>query len=175
MFSKSNVMNLQETLFKKSINIILAVIIASSIIIIITTNMTDKNALSALIGGYSGLLLGILFIILLNFVFKIYLNLDMLPLVMIIIIVAMLISYLSIYFNKIASGEVSNYYSNFSILSTILLFTQLAIIFNAFYNKNQSNRAFTNTTISLLGLFSVINILIVITMGIILQFYSTQG
>jgi F0F1-type ATP synthase assembly protein I len=52
--------------YKKVINIPLAVIIASFIIIIITTGMTNKNGVSSLIGGYTGLLLGILFVIILN-------------------------------------------------------------------------------------------------------------
>ena len=39
------------------------------IIIMITTNMTDINGLSALLGGYIGLLLGMLFVIIINLVF----------------------------------------------------------------------------------------------------------
>ena len=49
--------------YKSVINIPFAVIIASFIIIIVTTGMTDSNGLSALIGGYSGLLFGLIFII----------------------------------------------------------------------------------------------------------------
>ena len=52
--------------YKKVINIPLSIIIGSFIIIIITTGMTDQNGLKALIGGYSGLLMGMLFILILN-------------------------------------------------------------------------------------------------------------
>ena len=45
------------------------------------------------------------------------------------------------------------------------------------YSKtlDQNTKMFDDTTFSLLGLFSVINILIVLTIGIVLKFYSTQG
>ena len=101
----------------------------------------------------------------------------MIPVLMIIIIVGLLLNYLRIYFDRISSGEVSSYYSNFSLLSIIFLFTQLIIIFGAIYGKSESDgsKLFTDTTFSLLGLFSVINIIIVLTIGIVLHFYSTQG
>lgn len=171
----SDFTSLQE--FKNVTNVLFSIIIASCIIIIVTTNMTDSNGLSALIGGYSGLLLGMLFIIIVNLIFKQSTYFDMIPILMIIIIVSLLVSYLIIYFDRISSGKVSNYYSNFSLLSTIFLFTQIIIIFSAMYSKseNQDSKLFTNTTFSLLGLFSVINIIIVLTIGIILHFYSTQG
>jgi len=167
--------SLQE--FKKVMNILFSIIVASCIIIIITTNMTDTNGLSALMGGYSGLLLGMLFIIILNLLFKQSTYFDMIPVLMIIIIVGLLLNYLRIYFDRISRGEVSSYYSNFSLLSTIFLFTQLIIIFGAIYSKTESDgsKIFTDTTFSLLGLFSIINIIIVLTIGIVLHFYSTQG
>jgi len=167
--------SLQE--FKKVMNVLFSIIVASCIIIIITANMTDSNGLSALMGGYSGLLLGLLFIIILNLLFKQSTYFDMIPVLMIIIIVGLLLNYLRIYFDRISSGEVSSYYSNFSLLSTIFLFTQLIIIFGAIYGKSESDgsKLFTDTTFSLLGLFSVINIIIVLTIGIVLHFYSTQG
>jgi flagellar biosynthesis protein FliP len=51
-FKKRYQANKEE--YKKVINVPLSVIIGSFIIIIITTGMTDKNGLKALIGGYSG-------------------------------------------------------------------------------------------------------------------------
>ena len=167
--------SLQE--FKKVMNVLFSIIVASCVIIIITSNMTDSNGLSALMGGYSGLLLGMLFIIILNLLFKQSTYFDMIPVLMIVIIVGLLLNYLRIYFDRISSGEVSSYYSNFSLLSTIFLFTQLIIIFGAIYSKNESDgsKLFKDSTFSLLGLLSVINIIIVITIGIVLHFYSTQG
>lgn len=167
--------SLQE--FKKVMNVLFSIIVASCVIIIITANITDSNGLSALMGGYSGLLLGMLFIIILNILFKQSTYFDMIPVLMIIIIVGLLLNYLRIYFDNISLGQVSSYYSSFSLLSTIFLFTQLIIIFGAIYTKNESDgsKLFKDSTFALLGLISVINIIIVITIGIILHFYSTQG
>ena len=166
-----------EKEFKNIMNVPYAVIIASFIIIIITTNMTDTNGLSALLGGYSGLCIGMIFVILINYIFAKTSYLDMFPLLMVIIISSLIITYLGIYFDKIAKGEVSNYYSSFSLLSVIFLGTQVGIIFSSIYGKTQdpNSKMFSDTTFALLGLFSVINILIVLTLGIVLHFYSTQG
>jgi len=172
---KSENFNKEE--FEKVMYIPFAVIVASCIIIIITTNATDYNGLSALLGGYSGLMLGILFVMILNLVFTKITYLEMFPVLMVLIISGLLIFYLSKYFDKISKGEVSSYYSSFSLLSAIFLFTQLIIIFNSIFNmsKYQNEKLFSNKTFALLRLFGVINLLIVITIGIILQFYSTQG
>jgi len=162
--------------YKKVINVPLAVIIASFIIIIITTGMTNKNGLSSLIGGYTGLLLGILFVIILNIPTNNWIN--FFPFFYIIFIVSVLLYYLYAYFGKISSGEISSYYGSFSILSTIFLATQVIILFSAMMNSSNgdfSNNFLSNKTFSLLSLFAVINFLIVITLGIVLHFYSTQG
>lgn len=163
--------------FQKIINIPLAIIIASLIIILITTFMPDTNGLSALLGGYSGLFLGIFFVILINLLFTETRYFDMFPLAMILVIVVALIGLLSAYFDRISKGEVSEYYMTFSILSAIFLFTQVGIIFKSMYNKiiDKNTKMFSDTTFSLLGLFSVINFIILVTIGIILRFYSTQG
>ena len=182
MFSSvPNFLKIKGDIFNQCIHILFAVIMASCIIILITTNMTDPNALSALIGGYSGLLLGMLFIIVLNFNVGMYSVMDMFPLLMVMIISIILISYLSIYFDKISKGDVSGYYSSFSLLSTVFLFTQLSMIFSAIFkntnnnNNNNNNHLFSYSTLSFLGLFSLINVIIVVTLGIVLKFYSTQG
>ena len=163
--------------YKKVINIPFAVIIGSFIIIIITTGITDKNGVSALIGGYSGLLLGMLFVVILNYPPNSWL--DMFPLVVIMIIASLLIYYLSTYFDQISKGEVSSYYKSFSVLSTIFLATQIIIVFSAMFSnsgeRETRGKLLSDTTFSLLGLFGVLNFLMVITIGVALHFYSTQG
>jgi F0F1-type ATP synthase assembly protein I len=160
--------------YKKVINVPLSVIVASLITIIITTGMTDTNALSALIGGYSGLLLGLLFILILNYPPSNWM--DMFPFLTVIVIVSILIAYLSKYFEQIASGEVSSYYSSFSILCNIFLVLQLSILLSAMFSKSDpTGKLFSDKTFALLSLFGVVNMVIVITIGIVLHFYSTQG
>jgi hypothetical protein len=174
MFEKFT--TLQE--IKQVMNVLLAIVIAACVIILITMNMTDTNGLSALLGGYSGLLLGMLFIMIVSLIFTKTTYLDMFPVVMIIIITGLLMYYIYRYFDNISSGNVSSYYSSFSLLSAIFLFTQIIIVFTAIYGKSeedQNTKLFTDTTFSLLGLLSVINMIIVLTIGIVLHFYSTQG
>ncbi len=163
---------------KQVMNVLLAIVIASCVIILVTMNMIDPNGLSALLGGYAGLLLGMLFIMIVSLIFTNATYLDMFPLLMIIIITGGLMYYLYRYYDNISSGHVSGYYSSFSVVSTIFLFTQIIIIFLAIYGKNEENQTdklFKPTTFSLLGLFSVLNIITVLTIGVVLHFYSTQG
>jgi hypothetical protein len=168
--------NINNADFKKIMNVPFAVIIASFIIIIITTNMTDSNGLSALIGGYFGLLVGILFVLILDLMFTNVRMFDMIPLVIIMGLVGLLIYYLFSNFDRISSGQVSNYYSNFSILSTIFLVFQIVVIINSVFKQDQlSSRLFNDKTMSILGLFGILNLLVVMTLGIVLHFYSTQG
>jgi hypothetical protein len=166
--------NFKKEEFKKVMYIPFAVIIISIIIIIITTNVKNSNGLSALLGGYSGLMLGILFVTILSWVYTKRIYLEMLP---VLIISGFLIFYLTKYFDKISKGEISSYYLSFSVLSSIVLFTQVTIIFSSIFDalKNSNEKLFSKNTSTLLGLFGVINFLIVLTIGIILQFYSTDG
>ena len=161
--------------YSKVINIPLAVIISSFIIIIITTGITNTNGLSSLIGGYIGLLLGIIFIIILNM--PIGNLLDLVPFASIIVIVSLIIYYLFTYFDNISSGQISSYYGSFSVVSTIFLATQIIILFSAFFNSSGdlSTKILSDKTFALLSLIAVINLLVVITLGVVLHFYSTQG
>jgi hypothetical protein len=162
--------------YYKVMNIPLSVIIASFITIIITTGITNTNGLNALIGGYIGLLLGIFFILIIN-----YQNqslLDLFPFISIIMIIGLILHYFRTYYHLISSGEVSSYYSSFSTLSTIFLAVQIMLLFKEMYNaytRDMNGPIFTNSSFALLGLLAVINGLIVITLGIVLHFYSTQG
>jgi hypothetical protein len=161
--------------YSKIINVPITVIIASFIIIILTTGITDTNGLSALIGGYMGLLIGVLFVVILNMPPTSWL--DLFPFVVIMIIISIIIYYLFTYFEQISSGEVSDYYKTFSTISTIFLAIQLGIIYSAMLNnlKETTGKMLSNTTFVSLNLIGVLNFLVVATIGIVLRFYSTQG
>jgi len=157
------------------VNVPLAVIFASAIIILVTTNVNGENALRALIGGYMGLGLGILVLIILNLPPNNWI--DLFPFVMLIGIIMLMIVYLYRYFDRIAKGEVSGYYSSFSILSTIFLAVQFIMLASTIFNKSGEidGKLLSDRAFSLFALFGVINYLIVLTIGIVLHFYSTQG
>ena len=159
--------------YKNVVNIPYAVILASGIIILITTGVANENSLKGLIGGYMGLGLGMLVLLILNIPPNNWL--DIFPFIMILGIIGLITSYLYIYFDRIAKGEVSGYYNSFSVLSSIFLAAQTIMLFSALNSNEFNGKLLSDRTFSLLALFGVINYLIVITIGIILKFYSTQG
>ena len=167
MFSKEQ--------YEKVVNVPFAVIFASAIIILVTTGVNDENALRGLIGGYMGLGLGILFLIILNMPPNNWI--DLFPFVMLIGIITLMLIYLYRYFDRISKGEVSGYYNSFSMISTIFLGVQFIMLASAMSNKSGeiNGKLLSDKAFSLFALFGVINYLIVLTIGIILHFYSTQG
>jgi hypothetical protein len=158
-----------------ALNVPLAVIIVSAIIIVITTNVNGENSLKALIGGYIGLGLSILVLIILNLPPNNWI--DLFPFVMLLGIITLMLIYLYRYFDRIIKGEVSGYYASFSILSIVFLGFQIIMLASAMFSKSNEldGKLFSDKTFSLFALFGVINYLIVLTIGIVLHFYSTQG
>ena len=164
--------------YKKILSVPLSIIIASFILVILTSGVTNSNAVSALIGGYMGLFIGFLIVLVvtaMNVPISNWFNLA--PFLLVLIIVAILISYLFSYFNRISNGEVSDYYTAYSTLSTIFLVIQMIMIFSALYKVSDdfTKSLFPGKTFPLVILFGVIDMLIVVTLGVILKFYSTQG
>ena len=172
----------------------LSVIIGSIVIIIIITILSlsgtiGSNELIALMSGYSGLLLGLLFISIL--VTKKLSNenqngvtyiLSMFPFIFIMFIISFILFLLYTYFDIISKGNVSGYYYSFSILSCIFILTQISILLHTIFtdktgkiNTDNINISFSNTERTLIGLLGTINLLIVITIENVLRFYLTQG
>ena len=168
-------MMLNKEQISRVVNVPLAVIIASAIVIVITTNVNGENSLKALIGGYIGLGLSIFLLIILNLPPNNWI--DLFPFVMLLGIITLMLIYLYRYFDRIVTGEVSPYYASFSILSIIFLGIQIIMLVSAMFSKSNELdvKLFSYKTFSLFALFGVINYLIVLTIGIILHFYSTQG
>lgn len=164
--------------YKKILSVPLSIIIASFILVILTSGVSNTNAVSALIGGYMGLFIGFLIVLVVT-----AMNVPMsnwfylAPFILVLIIVAILISYLFSYYNRISNGEVSDYYTAYSTLSTIFLVIQMIMIFSALYKISDdfTKTLFPGKMFPLVILFGVIDMLIVVTLGVILKFYSTQG
>jgi len=174
-------MKLEPELFKNLTNISYALLVAGFIIVIVTTGLTNENSLAALISGYSVLLVSLLFLLWLN-----WLNMDsvsifiilknLFPFLTIITLIVLLITFLSIYFDRIASNHVSNYYYTFSNLSTLFLVIQIFILFRELTTKQfELTKSLSPRIFSTLMLLTTINAVIVGTLGIVLKFYITQG
>ena len=82
----------------------------------------------------------------------------------------------SVYFDKISQDRVSDYYSLFSYMSVLFIIMQVYIIYSATTQKTfRENGNINGVTIVKLLLLSVINILILISLGVSLKFFSTDG
>ena len=174
-------MRLDPELYKNLSNISYALLVAGFIIVIVTTGMTNQNSLAALISGYATLLVSLLFILWLNWInmeniplFTIIKN--MFPFLTIMILIILLITFLSLYFDRIASNHVSNYYYTFSNMSTVFLIIQLVMLFRELSTKTfEVTKSINPKIFSILMLLTTINAIIIGTLGIILKFYMTQG
>ena len=81
---------------------------------------------------------------------------------------------LYIYFDRISKG-VSNYYTLFLNISTMLTIAQLWMFFKALNEPYfKSNNTLNPKTFSLLTLLGTINIIVCITLGVVLKFYATD-
>ena len=86
----TNVQNIKQLMY-----IPFALIITSIILIGITIKTTNQNALSALLGGYSGLFIGLLFVMILKLLFLNAKYIDMIPIIMFMILIGLLIYLIS--------------------------------------------------------------------------------
>jgi hypothetical protein len=178
---------MEDTLYRSLLNISYALSFSAIFIIIITTGVSGESSLIALISGYSTLLLSIFFLLFLTY--NTYLSNNnvkfnsissimslvrpFFPSILIIFVLTLLITFLSIYFQRIALGNVPDYYYSFSNMSTILLLMQLGVWFHAIY-KNSGKIDEGERVFSILTLVGTINSIVVITLGIVLKYYSTD-
>jgi hypothetical protein len=167
--------------FKVITNIVYAVVIAGSLIVITTIGITGQNALIGLMSGY-GSILAALFILLawlLNYTTGTsYYSKFMLitPFALIISFISLIMVYLTAYFERISSSDVSKLYYLFSRLSVLFLIGQLFIILYSITSDTfQSLKTFSNKTFSILMLMSALNAIWVINLGVALKFYTADG
>uniref|UniRef100_A0A6C0KTL9 Uncharacterized protein n=1 Tax=viral metagenome TaxID=1070528 RepID=A0A6C0KTL9_9ZZZZ len=98
------------------------------------------------------------------------------PFIIIVFLILAILYILNSYFNRIVGGKVSKGYKTFSRMFIVILIAQLGL----FYNATQEEKYKTENVISpiygmLIYLLSVINILVLITIYVVLAFYSTDG
>lgn len=175
---------MNEEQIKAIVSVTIPTIIASFVIIFFTNGISEPNGLNALIGGYGGLLIGMVLVVMLVIQ---QLSSEMLPLwtyilrifpfAFIVVIISIIISLLIVYYDVISKGNVSTYYSSFSLITTIFLATQIYMLISPIvsYKFGKINLSLSQVNKALLNLLGVINLLMVGTMGIVLKFYSTQG
>lgn len=172
---------LNMELYNNLLNMSYALIIASLVVILVTMGSYNDGSISGTIGGYSGILAGILFIVTVNLVnassqLSMGMLLSYMPFVIVMVVCCLMIAYLSIYFDKLSHGHVANYYDTFSKLSVLFLFIQVVTLMNSTSNgSQQGTKLLSNNVYNLTILLGTINIIFVVIIGIVLKFYTTQG
>jgi hypothetical protein len=100
----------------------------------------------------------------------------LIPFIVLIIIFGFSLALVSIYFNKIAENRISDYYSMFSFISVTFILLQVWIFFVATKQKAFRDNGFINkVTLLKLLLLSIFNLLTLVTLGITLKYFSTDG
>lgn len=165
-------------------NIYNSLIVVGIIIIICTIGSNSASSLTGTITGYSFIITGI-------FLLTSYLMNQMrsssvpdniptipafAPFIVLIGILIYMIYLLSVYFNQITNGDVSSSYYNFMNIFVVLLMLQLYIFYNGTQDKRLKDTGFVSKVTGLiLFLLELINIVVVITLGVILKYFTTDG
>lgn len=172
--------SISSGLNSKLANFIYAIIIASSVVIFLTTGSEGENALKGFITGYVALLVSIItmFSIIwyrINGISLYQLAISLFPFIMLMVIILWLLVLLQKYFDRITSNKVSDYYGSFVTISTILTIIQLLMLVNVITNSNfEKYKSIPPKTFSILMLLGTINMIVVITIGVILKSYVTD-
>jgi hypothetical protein len=172
--------SISNGLNSKITNFIYAIIIASAFIIWLTTGSEGENALKGFITGYVALLVSIIIMFSLiwyriNGVSLYQLAISLFPFIMLMVIILWLLVLLQKYFDRITTNKVSDYYVSFVTTSTILTITQLLMLVNVITDSSfEKYKSIPPKTFSILMLFGTINMIVVITLGVILKSYVTD-
>jgi hypothetical protein len=176
---------IDESLFNNILNISYAFILGGLIVVICTIGTHNKNALIGTITGYAASTCAVLLLASLTYtnittgiknpsIMEIIFTL--IPFIVLIIIFGFSLALISIYFNKIANNRISDYYGMFSFISVIFILFQVWIFFVATKQKAFRDSGFINkVTLLKLLLLSIFNMLTLITLGITLKYFSTDG
>jgi len=174
-------MAINPELYNTLIGIPYSLGIAAIIVILFTTGASSSHELYALQYSYIILACSVMFLFGL-----LWTKIDsgnsaaftkimtLFPFIMIMIITFGIPVLLYLYFDRITKG-VSNYYTLFLNISTMLTAAQIWMFFKAMNDPYfKSNNALNPKTFSLLTLLGTINLIVCITLGVILQFYATD-
>ena len=159
-------------------NLLTAILVADVFCILCTIGVTTESGLEALIGEYS--IMGAVVLIILVLKTKTMLDgsvtdkmsilLTLTPFIFILTLIISFIVLISKYFKQIVDNKISDYYYGFSKISTGLILTQiLTLVYSMMKTTELSKKTF-----SILMLLGTINAIALITLGIILNFYTTD-
>ena len=168
-------------LYNNLANVAYAFIVGGILIVLITVRNNDEGSVVATITGYSAMLCAVLLLMALTMINNtggttsglIY---TLAPFLLLLVILGLSIGFMSSYFDRISHGQVTPYYGLFTFLSMLFILIQVYIYYSgsqeAFF-KQSGNLSPIN--IAKLMLVGIINIITILTLGVTLKYYSTDG
>ena len=78
------------------------------------------------------------------------------------------------YFDKITENKVSDYYTSFINITSILLGIQIYVLLNEITESSFKNFELSRKMAGMLRVFGFLNVISVITLQIILKYYTTD-
>jgi NADH:ubiquinone oxidoreductase subunit K len=163
-------MAMDPVLYGNITNISYSFLIGGLIVVLLTVGNRSEGALNGTITGYATATCAILFMLgLVYYNHQGYILSMMIPLAVFIYSFVLI----GIYFEQIAHNHVSGYYTTFSYISVALIFTQVNMLFTDKLYKETGT--ISQLTLSKMLLIATINILALISMGISLKYFSTDG
>ena len=178
--------SIEPELFKKLVNLSYALAVSgiTVIVLIYSSGTNSESSLISLISSYGAILGALVFmsgLVYINMTSKGYspnisvIMFTIFPFILLILITLFIISLLSTNFDNIVLNKISHYYYSFSFISSLFLALELWMLFSGIFDKGTDKTVTMNPrTYSTIVLLGTINMIIVITLAIILKFYSTD-
>jgi ABC-type transport system involved in cytochrome c biogenesis permease subunit len=160
-----------------------SLVAGSGLVVILTSGKTDKGAVTAFQVAYSILFCVVCYKTVLtgskinlsqsdsmiskvmNFIIMFF------PFLSILAVILWILILVSLYYDRITGGKVSDYYTSFMNIASVMLLIQIYMIFSEVGDKTPP---LSLKTYSLLRLLAVLAGLSVITVSIVLRFYVTD-
>ena len=160
-----------------------SLVAGAGLAVILTSGKTDKTAVTAFLAAYSALFCvvcyktvltgskidlsqsGSMISNVMNFIIMFF------PFLSILAVILWILILVSLYYDRITGGKVSDYYTSFMNIASIMLLIQIYMIFNEVGDKTPP---LSLKTYKLLRLLAVLAGLSVLTVYIVLRFYVTD-
>jgi hypothetical protein len=176
---------INQYLFDNIINISYAFIIGGLIVVLFTVGTHNQNALIGTISGYAAatcatiLLAGLTYTTIITGFKKPQWSdiiTTLIPFLILFLIFGFSLALISVFFNNIADNKVSDYYGMFSYISVTFILLQVWIFYSATQQKVfRENGYIDKVTLLKLLLLAIFNMLTLITLGVTLKYFSTDG
>jgi hypothetical protein len=178
-----NIGNIDDSIFSSlTSRFYISLITVGIILLFATIGTTSMDGLNGTIAGYFFIAIGIA--ILVSFIISVSSRngsilssiFSMGPFFVTIGIVSYILYLLFTYKDRIAQGNIAPGYANFTNISVILVLLQLFLFYMGTQKESfQKDKKLDRVYSGLLYFVGIINIVTVITIGIILRYFSTDG